>query len=135
MARGDDHALPPRKAGNAARVEKPFNLLVDAADRLDPAELVDRAGDREGLADRCRGERRQQGEKFGGGGAVAIDPAIGLLEDKAGVERKRPGAAEPPAEKAAQDQHALGMQRAAELDFALDVDDLAATQPDAGGDA
>src|SRR5580693_6117926 len=27
------------------------------------------------------------------------------------------------------------MQRAAELDFALDVDDLAATEPDAGGNA
>src|SRR5208282_1717581 len=135
VARWDDHTLPPGEAGDPAGVEEAFDLLVDAADRLDPAELVDRAGNREGLADRCLGERRQKGEKFGGGGAVAIDPAIGLLEDEAGVERKRPGAAETPTEKAAQDQHTLGMQRAAELDFALDVDDLAASEPDSGGNA
>src|SRR5215469_10480335 len=42
---------------------------------------------------------------------------------------------EPAAEKAAEDQDTLGMERAAELDLALDVDDLAAPEPDAGGDA
>ncbi len=38
------------------------------------------------------------------------------------------------AEEALQDQDALGVDRAAELDLALDVDHLAAAEPDAGGD-
>jgi hypothetical protein len=38
-------------------------------------------------------------------------------------------------EETGQDQHALGMQRAAQLDLALDVDDLAGAEADAGGDA
>src|SRR6516164_3319104 len=42
ITRRDDHALSPGEAGNPARVEKPFNLLVYAADRLDSTELVDR---------------------------------------------------------------------------------------------
>src|SRR6516225_6947901 len=83
VARGDDDTLAP---GKAARVEETFDLLVDTADRLDPAELVDRAGHGERLAYRRLGKRRQQGEKLGGRGAVAIDTAIGLLENKAGVE-------------------------------------------------
>src|SRR5215472_10450462 len=101
IARRDDHALPPGEAGNSTGVEKPFNLLVDTTDRLDSAELVDRTGHSEGLADRRLGKRRQEGEKLGGGGTVTIDPAIGLLEDEAGVERQRPGVAEPSTEKAA----------------------------------
>ena len=87
------------------------------------------------LLDRRLGERRQQREQLGGRGAVAVDPAIGLLEHQAGVERQRPVAAEPAAEKARQDQDALRMQRAAELDLALDIDDLAAAEPHPRRDA
>ena len=38
-------------------------------------------------------------------------------------------------QKAGQDQHALGVDRPAELDLALDVDDLAAARPHPAGDA
>src|SRR5215831_6760966 len=135
VARRNDHPLPAGEAGSAAGVEEALDLLVDATDCLDPAVLVDRARDRERLLDRRLSERRQQREEFGGRGAIAVDPAIGLLEDEAGVKRKRPCLAEAPAEKAGKDQHPFGMQRPAELDLALDIDDFAAAEPDPGGDA
>src|SRR5215472_2188224 len=135
VARGNDDTLAPREPRCLTGVEETLDLLIDATDRLDPAELVYRARYSKGLTDRHFRKRRQQGEKLGGRRAVAVDPGIGLLKDKTGVERKRPGAAEPAAEKAAEDKHALGVQRTAELDFALDVDDLAASEPDACGDA
>jgi hypothetical protein len=86
IARWDDDALPAVETGNPTYVEEPFDLLVDAADCLDAAELVDGAGNGEGLLDRNIGERRKQGEEFGGRGAVAVNSAIGLLEDETGVE-------------------------------------------------
>ena len=83
VARRDQYALPPGKARDAARVEEPFDLLVDAADRLDAAVLIDRAGHRERLIDRRLGERRQEGEKLGRRGAVAFHRAVRLLENQA----------------------------------------------------
>ena len=100
---------PTGEAGNLAHVEKPFDLLVDAADRLDPAVLVNGTGHREGLVDRRVGKRRQQGEELGGRGAVAFDPAIGLLENQTRVERERSAFAKAAAEKAGEDQHTLRM--------------------------
>src|SRR5262249_19327171 len=93
IAHRDDDALPPGKPGYAAGVKKALDLLVDTADRLDSAELIDRAGQREVLTDRHFGKRRQQGEKCGSIRAVSVDPPIGLLEDKTGVERQGRGAA------------------------------------------
>ena len=86
IAGRNDDALAPGETGNLAGIEEAFNLLVDPADRLDPAELVDGSGDSEGLLARHLGECRQQREQFGCRGAIAIDPAIGLFEDKTGVE-------------------------------------------------
>src|SRR5205814_5582518 len=100
-----------------AGIEEALDLLVDPADRLDLAMLIDRAGHGETLFDRRLCKRREQREQLGGRGAVAIDPAVGLLKDEAGAERQWPGAAKPAAEKAGQDQDALRMQRAAERDL------------------
>ena len=80
-------------------------------------------------------ERRQQGVELGRGGAVAVDAAVALLEDQAGGERQRLLGGEAGAEKAGQDQHALRVERARQLDLALDVDHLALAQAHAGGDA
>src|SRR5262249_32570528 len=55
--------------------------------------------------------------------------------NEAGVERQRAGIAKSATEKPAEDQDTLGMQRTAECHFALDIDDLAAPEPDARGDA
>src|SRR5262249_36160252 len=60
IAYRDDDALLPGKPGYAASVKKALDLLVDTADRLDSAELIDRAGHGEGLTDRHFGKRRQQ---------------------------------------------------------------------------
>src|SRR6185437_938908 len=68
-------------------------------------------------------------------GTVAVDPAIGLLEHQAGGERKRARSAEAASQEAAQDQHAFGMQRPAQRDLALDIDDLALAKPDARADS
>ena len=135
VAGRNDDALAAGEAGDPAAVEKPLDLLVDPADRLDLAALIDRAGHRERLLDRRLGQSRQQRKQLGGGGAVAVDPAIGLLEHQAGVQRQRPVPAEAAAEKSGEDQHALRMQRAAELDLALDIDDLAAAEPHLRRDA
>jgi hypothetical protein len=75
VACGNDDTLPPREPRCLAGVEETLDLLIDATDRLDPAELVYRAGYREGLTDRHFRKRRQQREKLGGRRAVAVDPA------------------------------------------------------------
>ena len=46
--------------------------------------LVDGTGDRQGLAQRYARQCGQQGVEFRGGGAVALDAAVGLLEHQAG---------------------------------------------------
>src|SRR5690242_2236259 len=129
IAGRDNDTLSPREAGNAACVEKSLDLLVDATDCLDLAALIDRTSHRETLPDRCLGQSRKQRKQLGGGGAVAIHPAIGLLEDETGVKRQRPVPAETAAEKSGEDQHAFRMQRAAQLDLTLDINDLAAAYP------
>src|SRR5439155_5812757 len=73
-------------------------------------------------------------EKLCGRGAVAIDTAIGLFEHQTCIERQGSNAAKAAAEKAGQDQHTLGMERTAKSDLALDIEHLAATQADLGGD-
>ena len=94
IAGWDDDPLSPGKADDPACVEEPFDLLVDAADCLDLAALIDRTGNRVALPDRRLRQRREQREQLGGRGAVAVHPAIGLFEDEADVERQRPVSAE-----------------------------------------
>ena len=130
----DDDALIAGQTRQAAGVEEPLDLLVDPADRLNLAMLIDRAGHGETLFDRRLCKRREQREQLGGRGAVSVDPAVGLLEDDAGAKRQRSRAAKAAAEKAGQDQDALRMQRAAERDLPFDIDDLAAAQSHLCGD-
>ena len=61
--------------------------------------------------------------------------AIGLLEHQAGRQRQRLVAGITPTQKGRQNQHALGVQCARELDLALDVEHLAFTQARDGRDA
>src|SRR5579863_4249130 len=99
VARGENDPLVAGQAAGAADIEESFDLLVDAADRLDDPVLIDRAGDREALLDRDLGQRGQQREKLGGGSAVAVDAPIGLLENEARVQRQRPRRAKASAEE------------------------------------
>src|SRR5438105_4156584 len=102
VAGRDQDALVAGQTRQSAGIEKPFDLLVDPADCLDLAMLIDRTGYGEGLLDRRLGQCREQREQLGGRGAVAIDPAIGLLEHQAGAERQWSSAAETAAEKPCQ---------------------------------
>src|SRR5579859_991417 len=118
-----------------ANVEEALDLLVDAADRLDAAVLIDRASDGKGLADRRLRKRREQREELRRRRAIALDAAVGLLEDQARCERERALAPEPPAQEAREDEHALGMDRTTERHLALDVDHLALAEAHLRGDA
>src|SRR3546814_12891275 len=62
-------------------VKEAFDLVVDAADRLNLSQLIDRACDGQALRDGHFGERGDQGIKFRRRRAVTIDAAIGLLEE------------------------------------------------------
>ena len=81
---GDEHALVAREAHGLADLEEALDLLVHAADGLHLAALVHRAGDGEALLDGDAGEGGEQGVELGGGGAVALDAGVGLLEDQPG---------------------------------------------------
>ncbi len=86
IAGRDDDTLIAGQAALFAEVEKTFDLFVDAADGLDLALLAHRTGDGQVLPDRRIGQGRKQGADFGAGGAVALDAAIGLLKDQAGLK-------------------------------------------------
>ena len=57
-----------------------LDLPGDPSDRLDPAVLVDRAGDRHALFDWDLREGREERDQLGCGGGVALDLVVGLLE-------------------------------------------------------
>src|SRR5512139_3690372 len=86
---GNQHALLAAEAALGADVEVALDLLVYRADRLHPAELVDRAGHRQRLPDRHIRQRRQQRGELGHRGAVAFHLAVGLLEHQARRQRQR----------------------------------------------
>ncbi len=77
---GDDDALGPGQALGLADLEESLDLLVDSADGLDLAFLIERAGDGDVLAEGQAREAREDGVDLGRGGAVAVDAAVGLLE-------------------------------------------------------
>ena len=131
----DQDALRPRQAALLANIEEALDLLVDPADRLNLAMLVHRSGHRQILPQRHVRQRREEGVEFGGRRAVALDAAIGLLEHQAREQRHRGIERVSAGQKAGQDQDALGVQRPAEFDFALDVDDFSAAGSHLAGDA
>src|SRR3569623_1229202 len=135
IARGDQHAVLARETAHGADVEKTFDLFVDAADRLDLAVLVHRARYRQGLFDRHLRQRGEQRIQLGRGGAVALHFPIRLFEHQRGRERQGEIRGITPAEKTREDQHALCVDRAAQLDLALDVDHLTFTESHACADA
>ena len=125
----DQPAVPPAEAARDAEVEEAFDLLVDAADGLHLAQLVDRPRDREALVDGHAGQRGQQGAEFGERGAVAVDAPVGLFEHEAGGHRQRHACRIARGEEIGQDEDALGVQRATEFGLAFDVDHAAVTEP------
>src|SRR5689334_22947136 len=127
-------ALAPGKAFHAADVIEAFNLLIDAANRLDLTMLVDGARYGDILPDRQPGKSGKQGVNFRGTGAIAVDSAIGLLEADAGGQREGLILGKLGAQVARDDLHALVVEAPAEVGFTFDVDQAGLAQGRGGGD-
>src|SRR5262249_28590020 len=117
-----DDALVAGEPARAADAEETLDLVSHPADGLHLAVLVYRPGDGERLLEGNRRETREQHEELGGRGAVAIYLAVQLLEAEAGGQAERELLGVAPAQEAAQDQHALAVQRATQLHLALDIE-------------
>src|SRR5690606_21119828 len=118
-----------------ADVEEAFDLFIDPSNRLHLAFLVHGSSDRKTLLDGHLGEGRQQRRELRRGGAVAVAPAIGLLENQGSRQGQWYILGIPPGKVAPEDHDALRVQRPAELHLALDVDDAALPHSHPGGDA
>src|SRR5271154_2174345 len=121
--RGYQDPLISREAFHFADVVEAFDFLVHAADWLDISLLIYRAGDGQFLADGDARKRREQRVNFGGAGAIAVHAGIGLLEAETGGKRERFILREGPAHVTGNDVHAFIVEAAAEIRFALDIDD------------
>jgi hypothetical protein len=84
--------------------------------------LVDRPGHGNALAQRQSAEAGQQHVQLGAGGRVAFHAVVFLLEHDGAAQGQRRQLAEQCRQVTGQYQHALVMDRAGELDLALDVD-------------
>jgi hypothetical protein len=87
FACGNDDTLGTGEAELLADLEETFHLLGDAAHGLDLSHLVDGSRDRQVLpeGDACDGG--DQSVDLGGGGAVSVDPHVGLLHGHRGADR------------------------------------------------
>src|SRR5258705_2599694 len=125
----DENALIAGEAAGFADIEEALDLLIDAADRLHLAQVVDRACHRKVLLEWRLRESRQKRVELGRGRAIAVDAAVGLLEDEGRRKRQRHVLGIAARYEAPKDHHALRVQWAAELDLALDVGDAALPHP------
>ncbi len=130
----NDGALLAGQPAGFAESEESFDLLVHAAHGLHLAELVDRPGDREALLERRARDGRDQRAAFAERGTVAVDVAVGLLQRDARRYLQWKFLRVAAAQVAGEDHHALGVNRLAQIDLALDVDDARAARIDGGGD-
>src|SRR5262249_49810849 len=83
------HSLFTGQPMQTADIEEALDLLVDAADGLDLAVLVDRTSHANILAKRQARQRTDQAEQLGCRGAIAVDAAIGLLKRQARSQTNR----------------------------------------------
>src|SRR5208283_5277233 len=116
------HALRAGQTDRLAHAIEALDLLVDAANRLHGAVLIDRPRHRQVLPKRYPRQRRQQRVQLGRTGAVAVDSRVRLLEADAGRHRDRMLLSEPRADKPAQDHDSLVVRRSRHPRLALDVD-------------
>ena len=132
---GNQHALPASEPLGLADLEKPFDLLVDPADGLNLPFLVNRAGHRQTLINGYAGKTGEDRIQFCGGGAVAVDTCIALLESNANGERQRILLRKSAPQIARQNQDPLIVRVAAQPGFALDIHNPRLPHEGFGGDA
>src|SRR5690606_5673524 len=135
VVRRDQYALTSRQALLTTEIEKPFDFLVDAADSLYAAVLIDRSGDRQGLRHGNVRQGRQEGARLGQRRAVALDHSVGLLEYERGAQRQRRFGGVTRADVRGQRQDALAVDGAAEFYLPCDVQNFAFAKTNGRGDA
>src|SRR6516225_6128270 len=121
----NQHALNACQPARLADFEETLDLLVDATNGLHLTSLIDRAGHGQVLPQGDVRKCGHQRKELGGGGAVAFYSCIGLLEDETREQGHWLVQRIPTREKTRQDQHALGVDWAAKLDFPFDIYNLA----------
>src|SRR5690606_24079877 len=126
VAAGDDDALPAREPLGPAHANGALNLWVEAAHGLHLDELDDGPGDGQILADGQPAQGRQERRQLRARRAVAVHLAVALLKDDPGRQGQGHGAGKAVGEVAAEDEHALGVDAAAQARLPLDVDDALA---------
>ena len=135
VAGGNEHALGAVQPRRRAGAEPAFDLCVDAAHGQHFTVLVEGAGDGNALAQRQPRQAGQQCVQLRTRGRVTFHAAVFLLEHDGGVERQRCHMAEQRREVAVQYQHALVMDGAGHVHFALDVEQALLPGKRARGDA
>jgi hypothetical protein len=95
--------------------------------------LIDCSRHREFGTKRKLGQRAEQAADLGGGGRVAVDSSVALLECDGRIEGERMLRAKQMTEQPTEDVEGLGVDRPAELGFALDVDGAARAGPERRG--
>ncbi|MNQ75976.1 hypothetical protein D3C85_907920 [compost metagenome] len=131
---GNDRTLLAGQTASLTEPEEAFDLLVDPTHRLHFTELVDRAGDGKALLERGFRQGRNQRAGLAQGRAVAVDITVGLLQRNTRRDRQGEFLGITAAQIPGENHHALGVNRLAEVDLALDVDNTAAPRVDRGGD-
>ena len=89
IAARDADALSAGESDEPAGIVETLDLVVDGTDHLNLAVLVHRAGHGDILAQGNVGKGAEQAAQLGHRGTVALDPAVGLLEDQAGRKGER----------------------------------------------
>ena len=132
---GDHHPLTPRQPRDPAIVEEALDLLVDAPDRLDVAELVHGPRDGDPLVQGKPREGREKAVELRGGGAVPLDAPVVLLERYARGERQGHVLGIFPTQVAREDHQPLVVDGPRHPHLPLDVDDPLLPHEDVGRDA
>ena len=109
---GDNHSLPFGKAAPFTNFIKAFYLAGNAAHGHNVAGLAHCPGAGQGKVDRHVRQRGKQGGKFRGGGGIAFNPGVILLETKASGKYQRFVAREHADKIAFQDHDCFGVNRA-----------------------
>ncbi|MNJ38278.1 hypothetical protein D3C77_331210 [compost metagenome] len=123
----NDRALLTRQASRFTEPEEAFDLLVDPSDRLYFTKLVDRTSDGETLLERSFRQGRDQRASLTQRGTVTVHVTVGLFQGNTRRNRQRELLGIATAQVSGEDHHPLGVNRLAEVDLTLDVDDATAT--------
>ncbi len=135
IARRNNHALLAGELAFVANRKEAFNLFIQAAYRLNVAELIDRTCYRNLLINRLISQRADQGAQFGQRGAVPVDFRVGLLKYQRCGEGQLLIQLQFGDQIRLHDHHAFRVDVATQLSFALDIGKFAVAWMNHAGNA